>query len=94
MVKNLLRAYIPRAKARGFTPSFGFELKAERFVCNHCAKGNRKSQEDFVCLCCEYANNADIVGTMNVCRAGHAHLTCRDIGNVSSQAQETTGDAA
>ena len=34
--------------------------------CGHCSKKNRKSQSEFVCKSCSYANHADIVGAINV----------------------------
>ena len=33
-------------------------------ICGHVAKSNRLSQADFVCECCGYTNNADIVGAI------------------------------
>ena len=62
--------------------------------CKHRSKENRTTQANFACVACGYANNADIVGAINVLRAGHAHLACGYIGNISCQAQETTRDAA
>jgi putative transposase len=56
--------------------------------CHHVAKANRKTQSEFVCERCGYANNADVVGAINVLRAGHAQLACGDIDSVSDLAQE------
>ena len=57
--------------------------------CNHKSKANRLSQSAFVCEQCDYKNNADLVGAINVLRAGHARIACGDIGSVSRQAQES-----
>ena len=62
--------------------------------CQHVAKENRQSQADFHCVACGYHENADLVGAMNVCRAGHAHLACGDTASVSLGAQESTRVAA
>lgn len=42
-------------------------------VCYHVDKANRKTQALFACA---YENNADVVGAMNILRAGHAQLAC------------------
>lgn len=62
--------------------------------CGHRDAENRKTQASFSCINCDYANNADVVGAINVLRAGHAHLACGDIGGVSCQAQEPPKVAA
>jgi len=41
-----------------------------------------------VCVECGYENNADVVGAMNVLRAGHARLACEVNHVVSGQQQE------
>lgn len=62
--------------------------------CTHVAKENRRSQSHFECIKCGYTNHADVVGAMNVLRAGHAQLACGDIEGISSQAQEPPKEAA
>jgi len=57
-------------------------------ACGHIAKDNRQTQADFVCIECGYANNADVVGAMNILRAGHARLACEVNRAVSGQQQE------
>lgn len=42
--------------------------------CGHIAKENRKTQADFCCVKCGYSNNADIVGAINIKRAGLARI--------------------
>ncbi len=38
--------------------------------CNHTDKENRLTQENFVCLRCGYAANADLVGSWNILNRG------------------------
>ncbi|MGK7950391.1 MAG: RNA-guided endonuclease InsQ/TnpB family protein [Xenococcaceae cyanobacterium] len=56
--------------------------------CNHTSGDNRKTQAEFKCIECGYENNADLVGAVNVLRAGHAQLACGDISLVGAIAQE------
>jgi putative transposase len=42
--------------------------------CGHIAKENRLSQAQFQCVACGFQENADLVGSINVLRAGHARL--------------------
>jgi len=44
--------------------------------CNHVDALNRQTQSQFACVECGYRNNADIVGAINILRAGHARLAC------------------
>jgi putative transposase len=46
--------------------------------CGHIAKENRLSQARFECVECGFEENADLVGAINVLRAGHAQLACAD----------------
>jgi putative transposase len=46
--------------------------------CRHVAKENRLSQAQFVCAACGFCENADLVGALNVLRAGHARLACAE----------------
>ena len=56
--------------------------------CRYRSKDNRKTQAHFACIKCGYTNNADLVGAINIERAGHARLACGAIDYMSSQAQE------
>jgi putative transposase len=38
--------------------------------CGHCAKENRRSQSEFLCVKCGFQAHADVVGATNVCRKG------------------------
>ena len=62
--------------------------------CGHVSGENRKTQEDFACVECGYSENADLVGAINVLRAGHARLACEVNSEVSCQQQEPTERAA
>lgn len=48
--------------------------------CGHVSKDNRKTQEKFHCVACGFEGNADVVGAINVLRAGHARLACEVSG--------------
>lgn len=56
-------------------------------ACGHVAKENRQTQANFECVECGYQNNADVVGAINVLRAGHARLAC-EVNDISRQQQE------
>lgn len=43
--------------------------------CGHVSADSRKTQAQFLCVQCGYANNADVVGAINVLRRGEAHLS-------------------
>lgn len=58
--------------------------------CGHVSGNNRKSQAVFSCVDCGFQENADLVGAINVLRAGHARLACEVNGDVSRQQQEPT----
>jgi putative transposase len=62
--------------------------------CGHLCAENRQTQADFACVQCGYSENADLVGAINVLRAGHARLACEVNGEVSCQQQEPTERAA
>lgn len=45
-------------------------------VCGHVSAENRQTQAQFCCVECGYTEHADLVGAINVLRAGHARLAC------------------
>ena len=47
-------------------------------LCGYRAKANRLSQSQFQCRACGFRENADLVGALNVERAGHARLACAE----------------
>lgn len=44
--------------------------------CKHISADNRPTQAKFECVECGYAENADLVGAINILAAGHAVLAC------------------
>ena len=48
--------------------------------CGHVAKDNRRSQAIFACVACGFEEHADLVGAINVERAGHARFACEVSG--------------
>jgi putative transposase len=45
-------------------------------VCCHVASDNRKTQSEFCCVECGFAENADVVGAINIRREGLSRLAC------------------
>jgi len=62
--------------------------------CGHISADNRKSQAAFACVDCGFEENADLVGAINVLRAGYARIACEVNDDVSRQQQEPTERAA
>nr|WP_297374973.1 transposase [Acidiferrobacter sp.] len=44
--------------------------------CGHVSADNRQTQARFGCVDCGFEENADVVGAINVLRAGHARFAC------------------
>ncbi|WP_281909857.1 RNA-guided endonuclease InsQ/TnpB family protein [Massilia varians] len=44
--------------------------------CGSVSADNRQTQSWFKCVQCNFKQNADLVGAINVLRAGHAHCAC------------------
>ncbi|WP_134439094.1 RNA-guided endonuclease InsQ/TnpB family protein [Methylacidiphilum caldifontis] len=44
--------------------------------CGHVSADNRQTQAWFACVECGFEDNADVVGAINVLRAGHARMAC------------------
>lgn len=59
--------------------------------CGRVSAENRQTQAKFACVDCGYEENADVVGAINVLRAGHARLACADTSpEVGASGQEPT----
>ena len=59
--------------------------------CGHVSADNRQTQARFECMECGFEENADVVGAINVLRAGHARLACADTSpEVRVSGQEPT----
>ena len=48
--------------------------------CGHVSADNRKTQARFLCVECGFEEYADLVGAINVLRAGHARFACEVSG--------------
>jgi putative transposase len=62
--------------------------------CGESSKENRKTQAQFACVECGFSENADLVGAINVLRAGHARIASQVNCDVSGQQQEPSFIAA
>ncbi|MCK0505790.1 RNA-guided endonuclease InsQ/TnpB family protein [Aromatoleum anaerobium] len=59
--------------------------------CGHVSADSRQTQARFLCVECGFEENADVVGAINVLRAGHARLACADTSpEVRASGQEPT----
>ncbi|AOV18823.1 cytosine methyltransferase (plasmid) [Acidihalobacter aeolianus] len=57
--------------------------------CGHVSADNRQTQAQFLCVECGFEENADVVGAINVLRAGHARFACEVSDAVRSPAAGT-----
>ncbi len=57
--------------------------------CGHVSADNRQTQARFKCVECGFEENADVVGAINILRAGHARLACEVSGAVMPPAAGT-----
>ena len=57
--------------------------------CGHVSADNRQTQARFTCVNCGFEENADVVGAMNIARAGHARFACEVSGAVMPPAAGT-----
>ena len=57
--------------------------------CGHISADNRQTQARFECVECGFEENADVVGAINVLRAGHTRLACEVSGAVMPPAAGT-----
>jgi putative transposase len=57
--------------------------------CGHISADNRRTQAKFECVECGFEDNADLIGAINVLRAGHARLACEVNGAVMPSAAGT-----
>jgi putative transposase len=62
--------------------------------CGYIASENRRSQSHFVCVECQYENNADLVGAINILRAGHAQLTCGEMAQLGCSMNQEPSEVA
>ena len=57
--------------------------------CGHVSADNRRTQAWFECVECGFEENADLVGAINILRAGHARFACEVSGAVMPPAAGT-----
>ena len=57
--------------------------------CGHVSADNRRTQARFQCVECGFEENADLVGAINILRAGHARCACEVSGAVMPPAAGT-----
>ncbi|MDY7017986.1 MAG: transposase [Nitrospirota bacterium] len=57
--------------------------------CGHVSADNRQTQAQFLCIECGFEDNADVVGAINILRAGHARFACEVSGAVMPSAAGT-----
>ena len=57
--------------------------------CGHVSAQNRQTQARFQCVACGFEENADLVGAINILRAGHARFACEVSGAVMPPAAGT-----
>jgi putative transposase len=57
--------------------------------CGHVSAQNRRTQQRFACVGCGFEENADLVGAINVLRAGHARFACEVNGALMPSAAGT-----
>lgn len=58
-------------------------------ACSHVATENRQTQAEFRCVECGFEENADVVGAVNILRAGLARLACQ-ANEITRRQQEPT----
>ena len=56
--------------------------------CHHTCANNRTTQEKFICVECGYANNADVVGAINILEQGHCLLACGELGQLDHSVKQ------
>jgi putative transposase len=47
--------------------------------CGYVSADNRLTQAQFLCVDCQYENNADVVGAINILERGHRLLACGEL---------------
>lgn len=84
------RAHFPRFKKKGQSDSFRYpgpkQIRLDQVnsrtcpCCGHVSETNRQTQARFTCVECGFEDNTDVVGAINVLRAGHARFACEVSG--------------
>jgi putative transposase len=61
--------------------------------CGHVAPDNRRTQAQFKCVACGYANHADHVGAMNILARGHRVAACGEVAHSGPSAKQEPTEA-
>ena len=61
--------------------------------CGHISADNRRTQAQFRCVACGYANHADVVGAMNILARGHRVAACREVVHSDPSAKQEPTEA-
>ena len=61
--------------------------------CGYVSKDNRQTQATFLCVDCGYANDADIVGAINVLERGYRLLACGELAQSGRSAKQEPTEA-
>ncbi|WP_038168305.1 RNA-guided endonuclease TnpB family protein [Thiomonas sp. FB-Cd] len=61
--------------------------------CGHIAADNRRTQAQFRCVACGYANHADVVGAMNILARGHRVAACGEVVHSGPSAKQEPTEA-
>lgn len=67
-----LRSFISYKAQRAGVPVYLLDPRTTSRTCSacgHCEKANRKTQDQFLCVACGYATNADVNAAINISRA-------------------------
>jgi putative transposase len=62
--------------------------------CNHVSALNRRTQEWFRCIECDYTQHADVVGAINVKERGQRLIACGGIAHLGCPAKQEPAEAA
>lgn len=63
-------------------------------ACGHVSGENRQTQARFACVECDYKNNADAVGAINVLERGHRLLACGELAQSGHSAKQELAEAS
>lgn len=62
-------------------------------ACGHVAAENRKTQAQFHCVACDFADNADLVGAINILARGHRVAACGETAQSGPSAKQEPTEA-
>ena len=62
-------------------------------ACGHMSAENRQTQARFACVECDYENNADLVGAINILERGHRLLACGESAQSGRSVKQEPAEA-